>query len=94
MGERKVIKHTNLPTRSPIISTLVFILALDYWNAPEWSWGVLGVLLVILWGNYLYWLFNEEEQDIMAVWKSECKKEVKPKFTDRLKDAIEESKNQ
>ncbi len=49
MDKIKVIKRTNMPAKLPTINTVVIIMALDYWNAPEWMWGALLFLLAILW---------------------------------------------
>lgn len=49
MDKIKVIKRGNMPSRLPTINTVVIVMALDYWNAPEWLWGALLFLLAILW---------------------------------------------
>lgn len=47
--QRKVIKAKYLPTRLPIVGTVTTLLALSYWNAPGWLYGVFITLLVMIW---------------------------------------------
>ena len=92
MKEKKVISSKNLPTRSPILSTLVYVLALSYWNAPQWVWGAIGVLLLIIWVTWIASWFLEEDIDIMSSWQG--KVDTKQSFADRIKDAMEKEKKQ
>lgn len=64
MGNKKVISRKNLPTKPPTIATVVAILALDYWNAPQWLWGALGVVFVIIWVAWIVQMFQEKQFDI------------------------------
>lgn len=61
---KKVISTKNLRTKSPIISALVIYLCLDKWNAPQWIYGVFGVLFFILFVAWIIDLFNTKEVDI------------------------------
>ena len=66
MKKRNVIKSSNLRLRSPVMSGLIIYMALDKWNAPEWLWGVLG-LLVLMWIiTFIIDMFNTTEIDLFA----------------------------
>jgi hypothetical protein len=45
----KVISHKNLPTRLPIWTTVTAGLLLDRFSSPDWVWGIVGTLFVIVW---------------------------------------------
>lgn len=62
--KRKVIKLSNYPTRLPVYNTIITAMALDYWNAPQWLWGALGILFLIIWIVSFYLIFKEEQVDI------------------------------
>ncbi len=50
-----------LPPRFPLSVTVLWVTVLGYWGAPGWLYGVLGVLLSILWVSYFIWLFKAKE---------------------------------
>ena len=83
MNTKKVISRKNLPTISPIMGTVVYATALHYWNAPEWLWGSLGLIMIIIWIGWAVNLYNQESIDIMEEPKS-----VKSKFKERLEEAL------
>lgn len=60
----KVIKRKNLPANLPVIHTLFSLLALDYWNAPQWLYGAVAVVLFIAWVASIYSIIKEEQTDI------------------------------
>lgn len=62
----KVIKRTNLPARLPLFETLIVITVMDYWNAPQWLWGVIGVLLFVVWICSLIMIFRQKGVDIFS----------------------------
>lgn len=62
----KVIKRTNLPARLPLFETLIVITVMDYWNAPQWLWGVIGVLLFVVWICSLITIFRQKGVDIFS----------------------------
>jgi hypothetical protein len=64
MKKRKVIKRSNLKSRSPISTGIVFYLMLDKLNAREWIWGVIGLLFFIWLIAFIIDLFNTTEVDI------------------------------
>lgn len=61
---RKVIK--NIPLNIPLTRTVVFALALDYWNIPGWLCGVVGVILFLHWVIVLYDIQTRETIDLFA----------------------------
>ena len=66
MKKRNVIKRENIGSRSPIVVGLVFYLALDKWNAPEWVWGFVGLIFLLLLVNFIADKFNTTEVDIFS----------------------------
>ena len=64
MKINKVIKTENFPTRLPFASTLMWLTMLHYWNAPEWLWGVFGLLFFVLWCVAIKNKWKEEQVDI------------------------------
>ncbi|WP_421977847.1 hypothetical protein [Roseivirga seohaensis] len=65
MEKRNVISRKNLPKNLPFMGTLTCILALDYWNAPEWLWGVIGALLLISWIVVIAARLKDTEIDVL-----------------------------
>jgi hypothetical protein len=61
----RVIKSDNLPTRLPLISTMTIYLFLDHFNAPEWVWGGIGILLGILWIACVCKFFTDTSIDVL-----------------------------
>jgi hypothetical protein len=57
---RHAISYKDLPSRSPLIVTLVSYLMLDRLSAPGWIWGALGLFLVAMWVGYILYLFTCE----------------------------------
>jgi hypothetical protein len=68
--ENKVISYKNLPSRFPLIATVSFILACDYYNAAEWVWTIVIILLSLGWINSIYRVATQKTVDI---FKSENK---------------------
>lgn len=59
-----VIKYKELPGKLPVTSTITIIIALDYWNAPEWSYGVIGVFLCFKWAFCIYQIAVQKQTSI------------------------------
>ena len=95
MENKKVIKSKYLPTRLPVASTLTFVIALDYWNAPQWGWGVMLTLLSIAWISIIYNKFTEEEIELIDTTHSSGQTiERKSKFMEKLENAMSKPKTQ
>lgn len=90
MENRKVIKSKYLPSRIPTIPTLSIVMALDYWNAPQWLWGVMLTLLGIVWISVIYQKVTEEEIELIETAPNGQK--VKSKFMEKLENAISKPK--
>ena len=60
------IHHKNLPTRLPITPTLTIFLAMDYWNAPEWVFGVVCFSAAIIWGATIYSIATQKLEDVFT----------------------------
>jgi hypothetical protein len=58
------IHHKNLPTKLPITPTLTIFLAMDYWDAPEWLFGVVCFSAAIIWAATIYSIWNENTEDV------------------------------
>lgn len=56
----KVINRNNLPVKMPIMNTVITVLAFDYWNAPQWLWGVMGIVCLGVW-VYVFIRFKIEK---------------------------------
>ena len=74
--ERKVIKskYLELNPWNAIYKTLVTVLALDLWNAPEWLWGVFGVFFLFIWIGVISLKSKEKEYDVFLYDKEDLKK--------------------
>lgn len=88
MDTKKVISSKNLPTKIPVLSTVVYATALDYWNAPQWLWGAVGLLMALAWIGSIIAKVREEEEDI---FETTPKTVAKSKFKDKLKEAMDAS---
>ena len=71
MEIKKVIKRKYLPSRSPLASSIVYLLALEYWNAPQWAWGCVCFLIILVWVNFIISFFSEEGIDIKLAKKDD-----------------------
>ncbi len=58
------IDRKNIPTKLPGLTTLVVCLALDYWDAVGWVWGVAVTLLAIMWIAAIVDICQSTEVDI------------------------------
>lgn len=72
----------------------ISILLLDYYNAPQWLWGVIGCVIVILWIIVLYTNSQEKYENIFEE-KAPPTTEQKAEIIEMLERALynsEESK--
>ena len=85
--KRKVISHANLPHRLPIWPTLVTLLMLDRYNAPQWLYGAMGLLFLIVWALVFYGMATQEKIDIFE--PKDLKEKIKDatsKWSERLEE--------
>ena len=61
---RKVISRNNLSFPNPTWVGVVVFLLLDRFNAPQWVFGALGLLWVILLAIWVNDWFNSDKIDI------------------------------
>jgi hypothetical protein len=66
MKKRKVLDRKRLPARLPLFQSIVCWLALKHWNAPEWLYGVLGVVFLIYWIASIYAFYTQKEVDFVV----------------------------
>lgn len=64
MKRRKVLDAKQMPTRLPMIGTLVWYLILDKFDAPGWLWGVMGTLFVLLWIAAVVGIWTQDSVEI------------------------------
>ena len=85
MKKTKVIQGNNLPMKTPIPATVLYLMAADYFNLPEWAWTLIIVLLSLGWILKIISIFTTEKVNI---FKDETNDENKPvkrsKFQERL----------
>jgi uncharacterized membrane protein len=60
------IHRQNLPSKMPIIQTLTVFLAMDYWNAPEWVFGIVCFSAAIIWGVAIHAIVTEKKEDVFT----------------------------
>ena len=65
MSKRKVLDRRTLPKRLPLAGTILTFLALDYWNAPQWLFGVAITFYVFIWGATIYGMCTEKEINVI-----------------------------
>ena len=66
MKKTKVLASKHLPGKLPVWQSLSFWLALEHWNAPEWLYGAVGLLLLFLWGFSIHRIFTQEQVDFVV----------------------------
>lgn len=64
MKKTKVIARTNLPTRPPLLFSMVVYLMLEHFNAAGWVYGIVGTIAVIFWICFFVNLFDQDSVDI------------------------------
>ena len=86
------IKKTNLPSTLPILTTVVWLIALDHWGANDIIRGVSYCLIVILWIGQIILMATEDEIDIFNPKKydPELPYKEKSRFQRKLEKLAEE----
>lgn len=49
--------------KPPVLSSVTYPTLFHYWGAPQWAYGALGFIIVIVWVLYVVWLFNAKEME-------------------------------
>jgi len=60
MKTMKVISRSQLPTNPPIIGTIVILLVLDRFKAPQAVWGAAFVILLLYWIIIIFIMQHQE----------------------------------
>ena len=81
MMQNYKIDRKNLPSKMPVSFTLISILAMDYWGAPDWVFGAVGVFLLLFWVSFFISVSKSKYIDIF---------ENKEKSTTRKSTAFKE----
>lgn len=64
MGKRNVISRRCLPTRLPLMETILMWLVLDYTHAAGWVQGVLWTLVALLWIGAALVLLDQDQKPL------------------------------
>lgn len=96
MEKKNVISRANMASRIPLFNTVGWITVLHYWNAPEWLWGVIMLILLLGWILSIKGIIEEKQVDIFddldRFNRLIAKEGGKSKFQQRLEDALKASK--
>lgn len=86
------IKTSNLPSRLPIVTTVVLFIALDHWNASDLVRGIFYTLFAVVWILSIIGIYVGEEVDLFEFEKDEPRTEAKAKskFQERLEKLAKE----
>ena len=60
----KVISIKNLPPRYPFTFTIASLTAMEVFGAPEWLYGVFGLLVTLVLIAVIHAKFTDEQMDI------------------------------
>ena len=94
MGKQKIIRLSNLPIKSPLSNTILYFTALHYWGMPQWSYGVTGVLLVLMWGSYILQFFRCKQVDLFEEHKNTTANNKKSGFRKMLDKQLADAQKQ
>lgn len=87
------ISKKNLPTKLPTLSTVVLLIALDHWNAPDLVRGISYAIFGLLWGACISSWATQKEVDPFE-FKDEdplgTEKAAKSKFQQKLDEMAKE----
>ena len=64
--KRFVIPSNHIPTRSPLLASVVLYMALDMYKAPAWLQGALWMLAGIIWLIWVIVFFEEEPKPMQG----------------------------
>lgn len=63
---RKTIKYSNIPTSLPLTPTATLYLLMDKFHSPQWLWGAIGLLVLVVWISAIYNIATEESVDVIS----------------------------
>lgn len=94
MKEMKKISRKNLPATLPLFKAMFLFMFMDYYNAPEWLWGIVIFLALIVFGLSIYSLSTEKLVDLFEGEKTEPETQGKAStFKERLKQEMDKKNN-
>lgn len=64
MKTKPVIDERNMPRKAPVNITLILVVAIRAFNAPQWAWGAIGVVIAALWFKYVRDIVLYKERDV------------------------------
>lgn len=88
----KVIKRSAVPTSLPASSTMIYILALDYWNASQLVWGICLAVIFLIWVVKIILICKEQQVDIFNA-PSKDNSFKKSKFQEKLDEKERRNEN-
>jgi len=65
--EKFVVKRSQIPTKFPLVSTIVFWLLLDKLNVGSFGMGVFWTVIVLLWVVSIIVFMQEKEVSITGL---------------------------
>lgn len=60
--KRIVLPLSHIPAKPPLLASIVYYMALDFYQAPGWAWGVVGTLMAVIWIVWLIVALQQEER--------------------------------
>lgn len=75
MKNIRVISRKILPSKLPVFETLCLVMALDYYNAPQWLMGAVGLYCVIRWIATFIAISKEKQINILEYYNEDFHKE-------------------
>ena len=84
MKKIKVLHSSNLPTKIPIPSTILYLLALDYYQFSDIVKGIVYAYIAIIWIFVIIRLITRDAVDIFK--ESDRVKETTSSFVNKLND--------
>lgn len=82
----------NYPVKLPILSTVVYAHLMNYYNAPQWAWGVFITLYALLWVVAITIKWNEETVDLFEEKPTAENIEKISRFQQKLAEMVEKNK--
>lgn len=86
MKTKYVISKNNIPRKLPVFAALTSYLALEHFNAPEWLYGAVGFLFLLIFIGAIHGIVVQEEVEIFPATEEEKKEESG--FSARLRKAM------
>jgi hypothetical protein len=66
---RKIQRVAPRKREPPILLTLIVVVGLKAFRAPDWLWGAVVTLLFVLWGYWAYLVTKIEQVETEPKWQ-------------------------